>query len=185
MFKFRRLLCAVLVCALVGVAYGVTVKLKAFENVAEPGEGDGMAIMNYNQGQDETINQIILSGLIPNTAYVVVVEAPDQWCRDGGNVQFRNYDFAGDGQGDGYVFFVGDFGSDGSLVTDNNGHLTLHGDAAPGDYSNSDVLVFLYSDWLVLKNTQVYYCKDIPVRMISLNPAPGVSRQTCPTLHCP
>ena len=186
MFRSRRLLSLLLVGALVGIAYGVTVKLKVFENVAEPGEGDGMALMNYNQGQDETINQIILSGLLSDTAYVVVVESPDQWCRNNEeHIQFNNFDFNEDGIGEGSVFFVGDFGSDGSLVTDNNGHLTLHGVAAPGNYSNSDVLVFLYSDWVDVQSTQVYYCKDIPVRMISLNPAPGLSRPACSQLLCP
>jgi len=171
MFKFRRLLCAALVCALVSVAYGAVVKLRSFQNVAEPDDGDGMAIMNYNQGQNLTSNQIILTGLLPDTAYVVVVEFPDLWCRVGNDVKFEPYF--------GSAFFVTDAGSDGSLVTNSNGHLTLHVDGFGGDYSNSDVLVFLYSDWLANFNPNFQTCTGIPVRMIACNPGASCAGRVC------
>ncbi len=164
MFKFRRLLCAVLVCALVGVAYGAATKIRAFENVAEPGDADGMAIMSYNQGQNYTTNQIILSGLLPNTEYVIVVDEPDGWCRSSGGVKFDD-NFVIISAGDSLAL----------QIADNNGHLTLHADAFGGDYSNSDVFVFLLSDWPV----PFVVNQEIPVRMIGCNPTSPCG-PTCP-----
>ena len=69
MFKFRRLLCAVLVCALVGVAYGAATKIRSFTTWNEPPGADGMAIMNVADSQGMVL-LIIVSGFTPNTQYV-------------------------------------------------------------------------------------------------------------------
>ncbi|MEK7731054.1 MAG: hypothetical protein AAB363_04280 [Planctomycetota bacterium] len=70
MFKFRRLLCVVLVCALVGVAYGAATKIKSFTTYNEPDGADAMAIMNIADGQAAII-QVMVNGFSPNTTYFV------------------------------------------------------------------------------------------------------------------
>ena len=83
MFKFRRLLCAVLVCALVGVAYGAARKIKSFTTCglavpacAEPADADGMAILNVHDGTGQEV-QLMVTGFMANTLYVVHLFHPD------------------------------------------------------------------------------------------------------------
>ncbi len=72
MFKFRRLLCAVLVCALVGIAYGAATKIGSFcpRNGENP-SADGMAILNYVPGDNRTVVQLIVSNFSPGVTYNV------------------------------------------------------------------------------------------------------------------
>jgi hypothetical protein len=98
MIKYRRLFCAVLVCALVGVAYAGATKIRSFTTWNEPEGADGMAILNTSQGQG-LIVQLILTGFSPNTAYAPAL-----------------YD---DGTDSEYNAF-------GEFFTDDNGHANLH-----------------------------------------------------------
>jgi hypothetical protein len=138
----------------------------SFEDVAEPGDADGMTILNYNQGQNATSSQIILSGLLANSQYVIAVESPDGWCRtsDGYKVKFNDN------------FFPILAGNDGTQATNNKGHMTLHAEAFGDDYSDSDVLVFRLSDWPV----PFVVNQEIPVRMIGCNPGASCAARTCP-----
>lgn len=100
MFKFNRLVCAVLVCTCVAIAYGAATKIRSFvpQGFENP-EADGMAILNYASGQDETIVQIILSDFTPEIAYDVVFVSPT------------------------HLFEPKEFGV---LITDKHGHGNLH-----------------------------------------------------------
>jgi len=103
MFKFRRLLCVVLVCALVGVAYGAARKIRSFSTFDEPADADAMAIMNIADSQG-TVFQVIVTGFTPDTTYWI------------GRV---------DDGGDPNACFPPDVISD-PLVTDSNGDATWH-----------------------------------------------------------
>jgi len=77
MFKFRRLLCVALVCAMVGVAYGAARKIRSFTTCstvvtacAEPTDADGMAIFNIHDGTGQEL-QLMVTGFSPDADYVV------------------------------------------------------------------------------------------------------------------
>jgi len=72
MFKFRRLLCVVLVCALVGVAYAGARKIKSFTTFNEPPGADGMAILNIHDGTGQEV-QLILTDFTPDNEYLPVL----------------------------------------------------------------------------------------------------------------
>ena len=93
MFKFRRLLCVVLVCALVGVAYAGARKIRSFTTWNEPEDADGMAILNVADSQGLVI-QIIVSGFTPNTTYLAAVS-------DGGDNDYFLDVFTTDDNGNG------------------------------------------------------------------------------------
>jgi len=76
MFKFHRLLCAVLVCALVGVAYGAARKIKSFTTFNEPAGADGMAILNIHDGTGQEV-QLLVTDFTPDSNYVVHLFHPD------------------------------------------------------------------------------------------------------------
>lgn len=108
MIKYRRLLCAVLVCALVGVAYGAAKKIRSFTpRGTELATADGMAILNFAQGSgggnwadSKTIIHIAITGFTPLTTYDVKFESPTQGTSYGyailvtdenGDAQFKDY----------------------------------------------------------------------------------------------
>ena len=63
--------CAV-VFAVAGVAYGAASKIKWFDNISEPNpDADGMAILNYVAGQNETVVQIVISDFLPERTYTL------------------------------------------------------------------------------------------------------------------
>jgi len=77
MFRFRKVLCIVLVCALVGVAYGAARKIRTFTTCsevvtacAESPDADGMAIFNIHDGTGQEV-QLMVTGFTPDTEYVV------------------------------------------------------------------------------------------------------------------
>ena len=75
MFKFNRLVCALLVCTVVGSAFGGAVLLREFhiDNPdVMPVEADGMAMLNYVAQQDKTIVQLIVSGFGTQGWYAVL-----------------------------------------------------------------------------------------------------------------
>jgi len=78
MFKFNRVVCALAVCAIVGVACGAAIKIKALTltdlGMAESPEADGMAIMNYNQGNEQTEVTVAITDFMPDTFYYIAVE---------------------------------------------------------------------------------------------------------------
>ncbi len=123
MFKFRRLLCAVLVCALVGVAYGAARKISSFEpQGSELATADGMAILNFAQGtggplgtDGKTITHIMITGFTPFTTYDVEFRSPTQ----------------------------GSFFGIGILVTDDRGDAQFK-DSLPGlDISDSALYIYM------------------------------------------
>lgn len=122
MFKFNRLVCALAVCTCVAIAYGAATKIRSFENVAESNpDADGMAILNYASGQDETIVQIILSDFTHDTAYDMVFVSPTH------SLQPK---------------FLG------TLITDKHGHGNLHVTiSAPpgenGDWTDAHIEIWI------------------------------------------
>lgn len=134
--------------AVTGVASGAAVKITDFarynEANAEDSQADGMAILRHVTGQDNTVAQIILSGLDPEQTYVVVLRHTQPWCLNA------------DAEAGAEVVFVPE--TDGSFFfplsaenqqPDSKGHLTLHDstESGSGNFSDSDVLVFLQCDW--------------------------------------
>lgn len=128
MFRFSRLLCGITLFSAVGIAMGAAVKIKGFDTSygMESSDADGMAILNYVQGQDETKVQIIMSGFTPNTNYLFTFQS-DSHCMAPG----------------------------GGLITDEHGHATFHGeipnlsafgDCGGGDWSDSDIVFTTESD---------------------------------------
>ena len=77
MFRFNRLALMLGVCAWVGIALGAAIKIKSLtpigEGVAESPDGDGMAIMNYHQGNNATEITVAITDFLPNTDYFVTV----------------------------------------------------------------------------------------------------------------
>ena len=162
----RRVAFVLVVCSCVGIAFGAATKIRWFDNVAEPNpEADGMAILNYVQGQDNIMAQIILSDLLPNTPYVITLRDPDTWHLEGTDAVVDN------------GFFPISAGTSGELVSNNQGHLTFHSETVPGsgDFSGSDVLVFLLSDWQSVFRPwpapPPTFPTGIPVRLVGYNPS--------------
>ena len=124
MLKFRRLLCVVLVCALVGVAYGAARKISSFApQGSEPATADGMAIFNFAQGtggpngtNGKTILNIMITGFTPFTTYDVEFRSPTQ----------------------------GSWISGGVLVTDEDGDAKFKDEFPMLDISDSDIYIYLY-----------------------------------------
>jgi len=117
----KRIAFVLVVCAVVGVAYGAAVKIRWFDNIAEPNQdADGMAILNYVSGQDETIIQIILSDFEPNRtgfdAYTAEFVSPNQPLSPTADIE-----------------------------TDSHGHGTLHITYA-GGWSDSDIYIYVDFD---------------------------------------
>jgi hypothetical protein len=138
MLRFNKLVCAVVVCAFVGVAFGAAVKIKCFDYLAEPNlDADGMAILNYVQGQGETILQLVVSDFEPdrdcdwlegpctesNVAYDVVLRKPGGDCQVSGQCveMFK------------------------MLKTDQHGHGTLHWTLHPfyDNFTDADVEIYV------------------------------------------
>ena len=136
MLSFKRVVCTVAVCAMVGAAFGGARKIKDFEVFApESAAADGMAILNYVQGQDATIVQVILSGFEASTEYVVIVQTAGRMLID------RSVD---------EILLFGGVdnatGTDGSVVTDEQGHLTLH-QTLNGNFAQEDLAVVTLVAW--------------------------------------
>ena len=132
MIKFRRLLCVVLVCALVGVAYGAARKIRSFTPMgAENATADGMAILNLADGGVDgarTIIQVVLSDFTPDTTYIVGIVppwAPSPYPDEIGQFPYGVWPFID------------------AITTDQNGNGTLHVQV-PGDMSLSNIAVYLY-----------------------------------------
>lgn len=79
MFKFNRLVCVLLVCAVVAVAYGKAIKIKAISpvglGVIENPDADGMAVLNYHQGNNSTESTVAITDFLPDTEYGITVVA--------------------------------------------------------------------------------------------------------------
>lgn len=172
----KHLAVAVVAFACVSLALGAAVKIRMFHDIVNPGQADGMAILNYKQAQDNTVAQIILSDLEPSTAYVVTLREPDTWRLDSGVAVLDDTDVF-----EGEFFFPLSAGEDGQLSTDSKGHLTVHATLASaptlnhnGDWDDSDVLIFLFSDWDAAfpPDPERFEFPNlrIPVRLIGCNP---------------
>jgi hypothetical protein len=130
MFKFRRLVCLALVCALVGVAYGAAVKIRSFTPFApEPATADGIGILNYTSPVDDrTLIQIVLNGFTPNTIYDLGIIRP-------GVDPYTSY-----AQGECCGIVVGTM----AFWTDQHGNATFTGRASlSGDFSSSNIAIYL------------------------------------------
>ena len=143
MLNFKRIVCAVAVCAMVATAFGAARRIMAFERFdPEPIAADGMAIINHAQGTNTTIAQVILSDFTPNQQYVVLVAGGSNMAIDKTTFAFpvARMTIA-------HALIAGD---DGSLVADDKGHLTVHLTSADGEGNpNLDsVVVVTFSDWI-------------------------------------
>lgn len=113
----KRIAFVLVVCAVVGVAYGAAVKIRSFETYSpESLDADAMAILNYASGNDKTIVQIIMSDFTPGATY-------DLRLTDGVN---ERLDFD-------------------AITTDEHGHATYHNEFS-GDVSTFDVELYFSSD---------------------------------------
>ncbi len=75
MLKFNRVVCALVVLALVTVVYAKAVKVTALTPTAtENATADGMVIVNYNAGLGVTEVQVALTDFNAGTTYAVLVE---------------------------------------------------------------------------------------------------------------
>lgn len=163
----KRLAIAVVACACVAVAYGAAVKITSFAAFGPDSSGDGMAILRHVQGQDNTVAQIILSGLSPNTEYVVALREPNTWhLVTTGFVVEAQFVSVTKPIGAGIGFFAISIENS---ETDNRGHLTIHASTVPdsGDVSDYDVFVFLQSDWVGPAPGATAF--NMPVRLIGYN----------------
>jgi hypothetical protein len=123
MFKFRRLVCLALVCALVGVAYGAAHKISSFVfQGSELATADGMAILNFAQGtggpngtDGKTIQHIMITGFTPFTSYDVEFRSPTQGSWFAGSI----------------------------LVTDERGDADFKGYFPGLDISDSDIYIYV------------------------------------------
>jgi hypothetical protein len=88
MGRFHRIVSALGVCAFSGVAAGAAVKIHRFDTSYNllPAGADGMAILNYVSGQDETIVQIAVTGFAPLTNYTFVLDSPNHCMTPGGGM---------------------------------------------------------------------------------------------------
>ena len=130
MIKYRRLLCAVLVCVMVGVAYAGATKIKSFTTCsavvaacAEPVDADGMAIINYASVDNKMIVQIVLSGFTPFTTYDIGLIPP--------GVDPNSFALGLGGIA---------IGID-AITTDQNGNGTFHGNF-PGGFNVSNIGIY-------------------------------------------
>lgn len=74
MFKFNRLVCVLLVGSVVAVAYGKALKVTELVPAgAENTTADGMAILNFNQGQSRTEVQVAITDFLADTEYMINV----------------------------------------------------------------------------------------------------------------
>ncbi len=105
MLKFNRVICALLVCACVGVAFGA-VRITDFMISNEEGANpDAMAILAYASGRDITNVQIIVSDFTPNTLYDVdLVDSEGGRCFANFGVLFTNTE----GHGNAHLKLNGD-----------------------------------------------------------------------------
>lgn len=148
MLKFNRVWSVLVVCAVVGVAFGAARKITAFQTFdPEPPAADGMAIINYVAGQDKNIAQVILSDFTPNEYYVVVVGI---W----GEIKVVN---ACPGEEEPCPQLQNNAlseativaGVDESIQANAQGHLTVHLSNAPGEGDEflDAVAIVSLSDW--------------------------------------
>lgn len=174
---FKRIAVAAVAFACVSVALGAAEKIRWFDNLAELNpNADGMAILNHKLGLDNTVVQVILSDLSPNTPYVVALREPSTWSPVEGTDDVLLDPVSGTGT---EFFFVISAGTEGQLSTDGKGHLTFHGSTTQGsgDFSDSDVLIILYTDWdaaFPLDPERLEFPDlRIPVRLIGYNGTPA------------
>lgn len=142
----KRLAIAVVACACVAVAYGAVTKINSFVGFGPDSDADGMAILNFKQGQNNTVAQVILSDLSVTTQYVLVLRDPGTWTLD---TVTNEAIFEDDESFPGTFFFPISAGTEGQISTDSKGHLTFHGQTTldSGDFSDNDVLIFWFIDW--------------------------------------
>ena len=172
----KRIAFVLVVCAVVGVAFGAATKIRWFANIAEPNpDADGMTILSYVQGQDNIVAQVILSDLVPNTQYVVALRWPGTWELVEGTDEVLLQATLNPPWPPSFGFPI----SAANLEADSKGHLTYHGSTTPdsGDSSDSDVLIILQTDWDAAfppdPERPEYPDLRIPVRMIGYNGTPA------------
>ena len=77
MLRFNRLVLVLGICLCVGAALGAAIKIKGLTPVGlgvnENPEGDGMAILNYHQGNNQTEVTVAITDFIPETDYHITV----------------------------------------------------------------------------------------------------------------
>lgn len=114
----KKVVCVVTVLACTTLAYAAANKISSFTPVnGENATADGMAILQYHPGQDESNVMIILSGFTPSTKYDFELVSPSH-----GSVAALDV-----------------------LETDEEGnaHFQI---AFTGDFTDSDILIYLSED---------------------------------------
>jgi len=78
MFRLNRLVWVVAVCMVVGAAYAAAVKVKGLtpvnDGVYESPDADGMAILNYHNGNNTTEITVAITDFVPDTDYHITVQ---------------------------------------------------------------------------------------------------------------
>ena len=77
MFRFNRVVCMLLVCSFVGIAYGAAVRITDFVISEDGSNADAMAILTYAPGRDITNVQVIVSDFEPGRTYGMRLVCPD------------------------------------------------------------------------------------------------------------
>ena len=112
----RKSVLLLVLCTCVSVAFGAAVKITDFVIIVEPEGADATAILNYQQGHNKTVVQLIISGFTPGKTYDVVFDS-------------------GSHSGPATA----------AIVTDGSGHGTLHTDlvavSGNGDWSDSHITI--------------------------------------------
>lgn len=74
MFRFSRIVVVLAVGAIVGVAFAKAIKVKAFDWVHEENpDGDGIAIANFHEGNNQTEITAAITDFLPDTDYMIAV----------------------------------------------------------------------------------------------------------------
>lgn len=141
----KRLAFVMTVGLVVGVAYGAPTRITSFQVFSgESPTASGMAILNFSSGQNRITAQVILSDLVGSAEYAVILRVPGTWCLDETTAIFPIAVFQAESPGE-FFFPIDAVNQFASPV----GNLTFHGmtTSGSGDFSNSDVIVVLQSDW--------------------------------------
>ena len=166
MMRTSRIVLVVGLCACVGAAFGAANKIMSFTNFfPESEEADGMAILRYVPGQDNTSVQIILSDLEPSTQYMIGVREPLSWSLNGGFVEL-NLPTKPPGAGIGFFAI-----SASNQETNSKGHLTFHASTTvgSGDFSDYDILIFEQTQFDQATASNFH----VPPRLIGYNGTPA------------
>lgn len=130
MIRFNRVVCALVVCSLVAIAYGKAIKVTSLtavgESTSECPNADGMAILNYNAGQARTEVQLAITDFLPNTEYTADVVT----IHGGPSLRFTTN---ARGNGQGHAIASADITDDGTACAEVTVYIDANNDFFPQD----------------------------------------------------